>query len=153
MGLRTGPHTKEIEMFLRLIAALVTAFALIASVATAANGGNSANAKKCHQGGYITQARTEAPTTAFASAGECTSYASKGGTLIDLQTARSAQEICEGFPGASFQASGAGWDCAGAPSLSESDFAMFTQAMDAVCDLRFEASNDPAFGFFRAICL
>jgi hypothetical protein len=52
----------------------------IASPAGAA--GNNDNAKACQQGGFVNYSRTDG--TRFKNAGECTSYAAKGGTLVAL---------------------------------------------------------------------
>ena len=55
---------------------------VLATPAGAAAGGNSANAKACQQGGYLDYATTTG--TKFKNAGECTSYAANGGTLVPL---------------------------------------------------------------------
>lgn len=53
-----------------------------APVAAADQGGNSAAAHSCQQGGYASLFAQDGST--FANAGECTSYAAKGGELAGL---------------------------------------------------------------------
>jgi hypothetical protein len=59
-------------------------FALGTGVAGAAKGGNSANAKKCQGMGYLDWTTSEGAT--FGSAGACTAYAARGGTLTPKPT-------------------------------------------------------------------
>jgi hypothetical protein len=67
--------------FLRLIAlcGLLLGALAFGTAASAAPGGNSANAKLCQKGGYVNFVRTNG--TPFASEGQCTSYGAQGGTL------------------------------------------------------------------------
>jgi hypothetical protein len=78
-----------------MVLVLCAALALTVGVATAtAGGGNSANAKKCQKGGWKTLVRAD--HTAFKNAGDCVSYAAKGGTLTPKSN---AQIDCESFNG------------------------------------------------------
>jgi hypothetical protein len=52
---------------------------VIPASASAAPGGNAANAKACQQGGWQQWVRADGST--FKNTGECTSHAAKGGTL------------------------------------------------------------------------
>ena len=64
-----------------VLGALVVACTVlvVAPVGTAAKGGNSANAKLCHKGGYKNWVRAD--QTPFKNVGKCVSYAARGGTL------------------------------------------------------------------------
>lgn len=64
---------------------LVIVVGLLAVPVAAAPGGNSANAAKCHQGGYLDY--TDANGNPFKNAGQCTSYAARGGQLVPVPTA------------------------------------------------------------------
>lgn len=55
----------------------VLAALMLAGGAAAANGGNSANAKLCQQGGWETLTRSDG--SSFANTGACVSYAARGG--------------------------------------------------------------------------
>jgi hypothetical protein len=68
--------------FIALVGLLLGALAF-GTAASAAPGGNSANAKLCQKGGYVNLARAD--DTPFASEEQCTSYAAQGGTLIPAQ--------------------------------------------------------------------
>jgi hypothetical protein len=52
-----------------------------AAISSAANGGNSANAKLCQAGGWSTLVRSE-DSSPFFNEGACVSYAARGGTLV-----------------------------------------------------------------------
>lgn len=80
------------------LAAALTALALGATSASAAEGGNSEAAKRCHQGGY---ARLMTSTgQGFANQGECVSYAARGGTLqLKPTAAERYQQVCEAAGG------------------------------------------------------
>jgi hypothetical protein len=61
-------------------ASLVAGAVLVAAPAVpAAKGGNSANAKRCHKGGYKNWVRAD--QTPFKNVGQCVSYAAHGGVL------------------------------------------------------------------------
>ena len=66
---------------LAAVAASLVACAVlvVAPAAPAAKGGNSANAKRCHKGGYKDWVRAD--QTTFKNVGQCVSYAAHGGTL------------------------------------------------------------------------
>lgn len=70
----------------RLLALAAAAASLVASAvlvvapaAPAGKGGNSANAKRCQNGGYKNWVRAD--QTPFKNVGQCVSYAARGGTL------------------------------------------------------------------------
>jgi hypothetical protein len=81
---------------LRPLLVLCAVFALTVGVAaaTAGDGGNSANAKKCQKGGWQTLIRSDGTT--FANQDACVSYAAQGGTLT---TKSRSQLDCESFGG------------------------------------------------------
>jgi hypothetical protein len=62
------------------LALLATAVVCLGQTAVASAQGNSGNAKRCHQGGWRTLARSDGST--FADEGACVSYAAEGGTLV-----------------------------------------------------------------------
>ena len=71
-------------MYRRLILlalTVVVAVGVCSSVALA-GGGNSANAKACQKGGWMTWVRED--QTGFTNQGGCVSYAAQGGTLTPL---------------------------------------------------------------------
>ena len=116
---------------------MAAAGTVLAGGAQAAKPGNSLNAKACQKGGYAALARAEAPTTAFTSEEECTSYAAKGGTLTAVKTAK---EYCESLGGEFDVIWGPDdFQCVVRPALSDSDFTIFAQALHAVCRYEFEA--------------
>ena len=55
---------------------------LVGLASPAGAAGNSDNAKACQKGGFVNQATTSGAR--FKNAGECTSYAANGGTLVPL---------------------------------------------------------------------
>ena len=61
------------------VALVACAVLVVAPAAPAAKGGNSANAKRCHKGGYKNWVRAD--QTPFKNVGQCVSYAAHGGTL------------------------------------------------------------------------
>jgi hypothetical protein len=65
-----------------------------AAVASAAPGGNSANAKLCQKGGWQTLTRSDG--SSFANQDACVSYAAQGGTLVKESQ---AQIDCQSFGG------------------------------------------------------
>jgi hypothetical protein len=70
-----------------LLAMLVVGGVMLFGMGTpadAATGGNSANAAKCEEGGYLDY--TDAQGNAFKNAGQCTSYAARGGQLVPVPT-------------------------------------------------------------------
>ena len=76
-----------------LLGSLVASLAV--GVATAsAGGGNSSNAAACWHGGW--QSLVGAHSTAFASQGDCVSYATQGGTLSPKSA---SQVLCESYGG------------------------------------------------------
>jgi hypothetical protein len=77
-------------MRLRILLVCCAALALTVGVATATagNGGNSANAKKCQKGGW--QYWAQADGTLFASQDACVSYAAGGGVLTQTAATRCA---------------------------------------------------------------
>jgi hypothetical protein len=83
---------------MRIVLLLCAVFALMVGVATAtAGGGNSANAKKCQNGGWQTLVRSDG--TSFTSEGACVSYAARGGTLTTPTTKTKSQLDCEALGG------------------------------------------------------
>jgi hypothetical protein len=68
-----------------MLVAMAVMVPLFAVVAYAAPGGNSANAAKCEEGGYLDY--TDAQGNPFKNEGQCTSYAARGGTLVPVPTA------------------------------------------------------------------
>jgi hypothetical protein len=67
--------------FLLAAAAALTAVLPIgAATATAAGGGNSANAKLCQKGGWMNLVRSD--QTSFNNQGACVSYGAQGGSLL-----------------------------------------------------------------------
>ena len=85
----------------RLTVVLVMLFglALVGPMAASAqNGGNSAAAQACQQGGYAELVRTE-DGSRFKNAGDCASYAAQGGTLDrddDLDGVADGPDNCDG---------------------------------------------------------
>jgi hypothetical protein len=71
----------RVTMMLVAMAVMVPLFAV---VAYAAAGGNSANAHKCEEGGYLDY--TDANGDPFKNEGQCTSYAARGGQLVPVPT-------------------------------------------------------------------
>lgn len=76
-----------------LVVAAVAALCVVAMPASAAKGGNSANAKKCQKGGWENFVRSD--QTPFTSADDCTSYAAQGGVLTEPQSAYAPRTLCE----------------------------------------------------------
>jgi hypothetical protein len=75
-----------IRFTMRSIAVLVLSLALLSALAAptlAAPGGNSAMAAACEDGGYL--GYTDDDGNAFKNAGQCTRYATQGGTLVAVQ--------------------------------------------------------------------
>src|SRR5262245_17957783 len=69
--------------------------ALTVGVATAsADGGNSANAEACRNGGWQTLVGAQA--AAFKNQGDCIAYAAQGGTLSPKSA---SQVLCESYGG------------------------------------------------------
>ena len=66
--------------------AATMAVPILGLASPAAAAGNSDNAKKCQQGGYVNYTTTSGAR--FNNAGDCTSYAAKGGTLVPLPDLR-----------------------------------------------------------------
>jgi hypothetical protein len=75
------------------LAALVAALA-VAGGALAAKGGNAANAKLCHQGGW--QTLMDSSASGFVSEDECVSYGAHGGAIYAL--ARLHVQPCDNQP-------------------------------------------------------
>ena len=69
---------------MRCLLVAVLVFVVAAGPAVAANGGNSANAHACQQGGHqnLFEAETGNP---FKNAGDCVSHGAQGGALSSLQ--------------------------------------------------------------------
>jgi hypothetical protein len=63
-----------------LVAVAFVAFNMMATPAVAAKGGNSANAKACQKGGWLTFVTSTGES--FASGEACTSYGAQGGALV-----------------------------------------------------------------------
>lgn len=78
-----------------LASALAAALVLVgATAAGAEDGGNSANAHLCQEGGW--QDLTTADREGFANPGECVAYAAQGGTLQPkLTPLQQFQALCE----------------------------------------------------------
>jgi hypothetical protein len=73
----------------RLVAACLVALflmTLLAGLALAAPGGNSAAAAMCKDGGFTDWIRDEEARTGFTSTGECVRYAAQGGQLLERGT-------------------------------------------------------------------
>lgn len=68
-----------------MLGALAMVVGLLAGPVAAAPGGNSANAAKCAEGGYLDY--TDAQGNPFKNEGQCTSYAARGGQLVPVPTA------------------------------------------------------------------
>ena len=95
---------------LLLAGALAVAVAAIAAgPASAAKGGNSANAHACQRGGHETllEAETGQP---FKNTGDCASHGARGGTLGQF----AGQAACVGI-GGTFALAPDGWRCAHYP--------------------------------------
>jgi hypothetical protein len=73
---------RRVTMMLVVMAVIVPLFAV---VAYAAAGGNTANAHKCEEGGYLDYTKSNGDP--FKNEGQCTSYAAKGGQLVPVPTA------------------------------------------------------------------
>jgi hypothetical protein len=69
---------------MRLVLALCAVFALTVGVAaaTADQGGNSANAQACQQGGWMNLQGSDG--TQFANQGQCVSFGAQGGTIVPI---------------------------------------------------------------------
>ena len=109
------------------------ALAMSAPLASAKNGGNSANAKICQKGGW--QNYTTSDGTPFASEDDCTSYAAQGGTLEAIPT---FQSVCESY-GGTYQADPFYSNLYNAylsPTClwNGADFTPFTSALNATID-------------------
>lgn len=58
---------------------------VLASAAMAAPRGNSESAQACEESGYLNWTRNDVERTPFSGAGDCTSYAARGGTLVAVE--------------------------------------------------------------------
>jgi len=96
---------KKSVIALALLATLVSALVLAAG-ALAANGGNSANAKLCQKGGWLTL--MDSSTTAFPSEGECVSYGAHGGAIYAIASIEVAPCANQPFDGICVSTSGFG---------------------------------------------
>ena len=67
-----------------VVLSLAVAASLGVTSATAANGGNSANAKLCQKGGWMNVQGSDA--TQFGNQGECVSFGAHGGTIVPKPT-------------------------------------------------------------------
>jgi hypothetical protein len=108
--------------------------AVFAGTATAASGGNSANAKLCQKGGW--ENLVSSTGTAFTSEEACTSYAARGGTLSPKPTfEQQYQTTCENA-GGSFvvvsTTSGNRWECSRFDPLLP-DFISLESALAPIC--------------------
>lgn len=65
-----------------VIALVLVSLVLAMSASASAGGGNAAAAHACQQNGWYALFRADG--SAFANAGECVSYAARGGTLEQL---------------------------------------------------------------------
>src|SRR5215208_1130152 len=70
---------RRVTMMLVVMAVMVPLFAV---VAYAAAGGNTANAHKCEEGGYLDYTKSNGDP--FKNEGQCTSYAARGGQLVPV---------------------------------------------------------------------
>src|SRR5215216_8151983 len=70
---------RRVTMMLVAMAVMVPLFAV---VAYAAAGGNTANAHKCEEGGYLDYTKSNGDP--FKNEGQCTSYAARGGQLVPV---------------------------------------------------------------------
>jgi hypothetical protein len=74
---------RRVPIFISVVVLLAL---MSTGAALAAPGGNSAAAHACQKGGHTEFTRADGTT--FRNAGECTSYAARGGTLVPVGTAR-----------------------------------------------------------------
>jgi hypothetical protein len=109
------------------VAAVALALAFSTGVAGAAKGGNSTAAKACQKGGYLSWTRTDG--TAFATAGQCTSYVAKRGTLRPMRT---WQSVCTGELGGAFSQSPTTWYC-DFSSATEEEIQSAEAALNPLC--------------------
>ena len=72
-------------LVLSVVALMVGMLAMSVGPGFAAPGGNSANAAKCAEGGYLDY--TDANGNPFKNEGQCTRYAAHGGQLVPVPTA------------------------------------------------------------------
>src|SRR5919112_2794854 len=73
---------KRILVLLAVVALMV---GMLAGPVAASPGGNTANAAKCEEGGYLDY--TDAQGNPFKNEGQCTTYAARGGQLVPVSTA------------------------------------------------------------------
>ena len=85
-----------------------------AAVSSAANGGNSANAKLCQKGGWQTLYRSDG--SSFVGEEACVSYAAHGGTLSAIPPVfQQAGSDCTAAGGNFTIGNGAAWTCGPLP--------------------------------------